>query len=137
MTQKKVLVFGVFDGLHAGHQFFLREAKKFGDYLIVAVTPDEVVRKLKNKSPIDNLSGRIKKLKEFNFVDEIIKGDSEIGSWNIFKSVKPDIIALGYDQEDLENSLKDYFETEKSFHPQIKKIPAFKPETYKSSKIKN
>lgn len=33
--QKKALAFGTFDGLHEGHEDFFRQAKKFGDNLIV------------------------------------------------------------------------------------------------------
>ena len=46
---KKVMVFGTFDGIHDGHRHFLREAKKQGEELIVAVSKDEVVQKLKNR----------------------------------------------------------------------------------------
>lgn len=36
----RVMVFGVFDGLHPGHRAFLRQARKKGDKLIVVVARD-------------------------------------------------------------------------------------------------
>jgi cytidyltransferase-like protein len=42
-----VMVFGTFDGIHDGHRYFLNEAKKFGDKLVVAVAKDTTVKTLK------------------------------------------------------------------------------------------
>ena len=44
---KKVMVFGTFDGLHEGHLDFFRQAREYGDYLIVAVARDVNVKKIK------------------------------------------------------------------------------------------
>lgn len=38
---KKVITYGTFDLLHYGHINLLRRAKKYGDYLIVALSTDE------------------------------------------------------------------------------------------------
>jgi len=36
-AMKKVMCFGAFDGLHPGHLDFFRQAKRYGDFLIVSV----------------------------------------------------------------------------------------------------
>jgi len=43
----KSMVFGVFDGLHEGHLFFLDEAQKYGDNLIIVVASDINVKNIK------------------------------------------------------------------------------------------
>ena len=44
----KVMATGTFDLLHMGHIFYLKEAKKLGDTLVVVVATDATVRKLKH-----------------------------------------------------------------------------------------
>ena len=48
---QRVAVFGVFDGIHAGHQDFLRQAREYGDELVVIVARDKSVTQLKGKPP--------------------------------------------------------------------------------------
>lgn len=70
---KKVLVGGCFDLLHFGHIKFLEEAKRLGDYLIVALESDENVRKMKGEArPIHTQEQRKIMLESLRFVDEII-----------------------------------------------------------------
>lgn len=96
-----VLVFGVFDILHDGHRYFLNNAKSLGEKLIVAIAPDEVVTALKKNPPHNPLALRIKNLEAEKITDQIIVGDTDSESWNIFSLCKPDVVALGYDQENL------------------------------------
>ncbi|OHA15408.1 MAG: hypothetical protein A3H57_03390 [Candidatus Taylorbacteria bacterium RIFCSPLOWO2_02_FULL_43_11] len=103
---KKVMVFGTFDGIHDGHRHFLREAKKQGEELIVAVSKDEVVQKLKNRKPARKITERIYDLKKEGLADLIIEGDDEIHTWRAVEKIKPDIICLGYDQKELEIALR-------------------------------
>lgn len=49
---KKVITYGTFDLLHAGHINLLRRAKELGDYLIVVVSTDEFNWNEKRKSVI-------------------------------------------------------------------------------------
>src|SRR3990167_6744552 len=71
--KRKVLVGGCFDILHFGHIHFLREAKKLGDYLIVALESDFGVKKLKGKNrPFHNEKQRKEILESLKFVDEVI-----------------------------------------------------------------
>lgn len=103
---KRILVFGVFDNLHDGHKFFLKKSKDLGNCLIVVVTPMEIVQKLKNKTPKQSESERIESIKNFGIADEVLLGDTELGSWNIIKTKKPHIVAVGFDQIDLRKALE-------------------------------
>lgn len=106
---KKVLVFGVFDNFHSGHEFLLRSAKQLGDYLVVAAATDKVVNDLKGRHP-EKSAKRIQIIKDQKIADEVILGDEKIGSWLVLKKCKPDIIALGYDQNKIKESLEQYYE---------------------------
>ncbi|MDP2703879.1 MAG: adenylyltransferase/cytidyltransferase family protein [bacterium] len=129
---KKVLVFGTFDGIHEGHRVFLRQAHKCGDNLIVAVAKDEVVEKLKGHKPTKDLGQRTKDLRNTGFVDEVIEGDLDLGSWGVIGKVKPNVIALGYDQGGLKEALLGYIR-EKGLEIQVKVMEAYRPEKYHSS----
>ncbi len=104
---KKVLAFGVFDGLHDGHRYFLSEAKKLGDYLIAVVAHDDAVRKLKNREPRIPMEERAAALRAAALANEVVIGDAVQGSWNVLKNQKVDVIAIGHDQHSLENALRE------------------------------
>lgn len=103
---KKVLVFGTFDGVHPGHLHFLNEAKKLGD-LYVSVSSDESALQRKGKQPIHNLKERIVAIKDLNVAVDVLEGDKTLNDWVAIKIVKPDIIALGFDQYGLKTALAD------------------------------
>ena len=103
---EKVIVFGTFDGLHDGHRFFLREAKKSGDKLVVAVAKDTVIKCLKGHLPTIPLPNRIMNIKSENLADKVVPGDEKLGVWKILKKEKPDIICIGYDQTNLKKALE-------------------------------
>jgi len=109
LTMKRVLVFGTFDGLHAGHVNFFEQAKKLGDYLAVVVGRDVTVNKVKGSFPKRSELLRLKAVKQCKLVDQALLGN--IGNpYEIIKKIQPDIIALGYDQNsftaNLESELK-------------------------------
>jgi len=108
---RKVMVFGTFDGLHEGHRAMLKEAKQYGDYLIAVVAQDHMVMHLKGYLPQRNFSDRFEHLEKADGVDKVVIGDAEIGTWNIVKRYKPDVIGIGHDQhmlhDDLKKSLKN------------------------------
>lgn len=136
-SKKTVLVFGVFDILHDGHRYFLNEAKKLGERLLVAVASDSSVKLLKNNLPHHDLETRIDNLKKENIADEIIPGDESIGSWDILKTVKPQIVAIGYDQNDLEKSLSNFISNERQNIEIVKIKPHENGELHSSVLRKN
>ena len=100
------MIFGTFDFLHVGHMYFLRHARTHGDYLIVVVARDETAAALKEHAPIQTETERAQVLEHIDFIDEVVLGDRVIGSYTILKQKEPDIIAIGYDQKTLAESLK-------------------------------
>lgn len=92
-----VLTGGVFDIIHPGHIHTLRAAKNLGDVLVVVIARDSTVARLKGKKPLHDEGKRRELVASIRFVDLAIIGHES----DIFKTVeliKPDIIALGYDQ---------------------------------------
>ena len=92
----KVMATGTFDLLHLGHIYFLKEAKKLGDSLAVVVATDATVRRLKHE-PVNLQEIRLNLIKELKIVDEAFLGHED-DMYEIVQEIKPDIIALGYDQ---------------------------------------
>ncbi len=123
-NERTVLVFGTFDGLDSGHVFFLRQAKTKGTRLVVAVARDKHVRELKMKSPFDYEVKRLRKVSEQKIVDESYLSDEELGTYEILSIAKPDIVVLGHDQTDLEESLRNWLVSHDMYLPilRIKKM---------------
>ena len=103
----RVMASGVFDLLHIGHLHYLEEARKYGDELIVVVACDETVRRRKHE-PIMPAEERRRLVEALKPVDKAVIG-YEDDFLRIVEEIKPDVIALGYDQhfEGLEEMLKE------------------------------
>lgn len=104
-----VLAFGTFDRLHPGHRVFLDRAAALGDRLVVAVARDAHVRELKHKEPRQREEERRAAVAAVNGVAEAVLSDEQLGSYAVLDTVRPDVIALGYDQFGLEADLKRHF----------------------------
>jgi FAD synthetase len=97
-TKHIILVGGCFDFIHFGHISFLKQAKKLGDHLVVALESDENVRHTKGTNrPIHTQIQRKEMLEALSFVDEVIalppmKTDNEYS--DLVKKVHPQIIAI-------------------------------------------
>ncbi len=128
----KVFCFGAFDGIHEGHIQMLTEAKSLGNYLIVALTQDAVLEKLKQHKPRSHLAERIQAVIDLQLANEVIPGDPDIEQWQVLQQCQPNIIALGYDQMRLQQALTNAIQTF-SFSPQIVILKPYKPETMHSS----
>ena len=92
-----VLAGGVFDIIHPGHISTLNAAKALGDVLVVVVATDNTAVKMKKRNPLHNQEQRQELVKSLKVVDLCLIGQEN----DIFKTVnlvKPQIIALGYDQ---------------------------------------
>lgn len=95
---KVVLVGGVFDVLHPGHIYTLKAAKKYGDVLVVVIATTQTALKITKERKIYHDENLRKELvSSLRFVDVAIIG-REGTLFDTVEFVKPDIIALGYDQ---------------------------------------
>ena len=104
---KRVMAVGVFDLLHAGHLHYLEQAKSLGGHLTVVIAHDDTVRKRKHE-PVTNHDLRRRMVEGLKPVDQAVIGNTpEVPILEILPEVKPDIIALGYDQEHAEDSIKN------------------------------
>ncbi len=93
---KTVLATGVFDILHMGHLYYLTEARKLGDRLVVVVARDETARKLK-RQPIVPEHLRLEMVRGLKPVDDAVLGDRD-DFFRVVEDIRPDVIALGHDQ---------------------------------------
>jgi FAD synthetase len=112
--KKIVLASGVFDLLHLGHVKFLEEAKKAGGKdaeLIVIIARDRTVEKNKGRRPIMSENQRRALVESLKVVDEAVLGFEKFDLGDVIELVKPDVIALGYDQADMEKGVKAYVKT--------------------------
>ena len=114
---------GTFDLLHPGHIYFLKEAKKHGDKLTVVVATDNTVRKLKHE-PINSKKIRHELIKELRIVDEAVIG-YEGDMYEIVEEIKPDIIALGFDQIHDEKQIESELE-KRNIKAKVVRIPEYK-----------
>ena len=93
--KKIVHCHGVFDLLHVGHLKHFREAKTFGDMLVVSITPDEFVNKGPGR-PAFSTSLRLEALSELESVDYVIANQWPSAE-EIIKIIQPDIYCKGPD----------------------------------------
>jgi len=115
----RVLATGTFDILHPGHVYFLTQARALGDELFVIVARDaNVTHKPK---PIIPEEQRLEMVNALRTVDKALLG-SEKDMFEPLKEIKPDIIALGYDQHfDIELLEKEL--TKRGFSAKVVRVP--------------
>ncbi|MCH8085180.1 MAG: adenylyltransferase/cytidyltransferase family protein [Nitrosopumilus sp.] len=101
-----VLSGGVFDIIHPGHISTLNAAKALGDVLVVVVATDNTSEKMKKRKPLHTQEQRQELVNSLSMVDLCLVGQEA----DIFKTVnrvRPQIIALGYDQVHQEKFITD------------------------------
>lgn len=128
----KVMVFGVFDRLHDGHRFMLKEAAKIGE-VVAVVARDKAVERLKGHVCRENEHLRMENIRKEKLADRVILGDAEEGTYNVVSAEEPDVIALGYDQDMLEADLLQKMEDGAIPAVGLVHLPPFKPEELHSS----
>jgi FAD synthetase len=137
--RKVVLASGVFDLLHLGHVRFLEAAKKAGGenaWLVVVVACDSTVEKTKGKKPIMSEEQRVALVESLRVVDRAVLGFETLDIGEIIASIKPEVIALGYDQEELAQQVQSYVGMHK-VHVAVVRIDKFEENSLDSStKIK-
>lgn len=91
----RILATGTFDLLHPGHIYFLTQARALGDELFVIVARNSNVTH--KPKPIVPEEQRLEMVNALGVVDKALLG-SEKDMFEPLKEIRPDIIALGYDQ---------------------------------------
>jgi FAD synthetase len=103
----RVLATGTFDILHPGHILYLKKAKELGDELFVIVSRDSMVQH--KSKPILPERQRLQVVQALGMVEHAELG-SEHDIFEPLTLIKPDIIALGFDQYFDENKLREDLE---------------------------
>jgi cytidyltransferase-like protein len=129
-----VLVGGVYDILHLGHLAVLAEAKTYGDILVVVVATDVTVETLKGRRPVFPEEDRRALVEALRPVDAAILGYEDVGMGyeQIIDEVKPNIIAVGYDQDSVARMVTELVERQK-LSIRVVRLSKFDKEKYLSS----
>lgn len=138
MIQQKnkiVLVFGAFDIIHPGHLDFFKQARGYGDKLIVVIARDRTILRVKKQKPQHPEKERLKKLRKLSLVDQAVLGYLQ-DYYRIITKINPDVICLGYDQRHSIKGLRKKLKT-LNLSPKIVRLKPFHPEKYKSSWLRN
>lgn len=128
--KKKVIVFGTFDILHPGHIHMLKEAKEYGNYLVVIVSRDQTVQEVKARPPRHDETTRLQRVEKLRLADKVRLGNLD-DKHQVIIEEKPDIVALGYDQKFFIDELENVLPA----HARIVRLSPYMPEVYKSSKL--
>jgi glycerol-3-phosphate cytidylyltransferase len=108
MAKRIIFTGGTWDLFHTGHLNVLKKAKAMGNYLIVGVSTDALVKKYKGTKPTLNFDQRFAIIQELKCVDRVVK-QKNIFDIKQFKKLKADIFVVGDDwrgNEDKVSGLK-------------------------------
>ncbi len=97
--EKKRVVFtnGCFDLLHSGHIQLLKEAKKRGEVLVVAINTDKSIKRLKGEDrPVKTLVDRVRVMSAMSYVDFVTCFDENTPK-RLIEYLKPDVLVKGGD----------------------------------------
>lgn len=115
--KKRVVIFGIFDGIHDGHRDVFRQAKEQGDELVVIVGKDSASIQWKRKKPVYSEEERLSLVAKERYVDNAVLGDEDQSTYGVLNRVKPDCICLGYDQDMLKKDIERWLEQGKCSIP--------------------
>jgi FAD synthetase len=119
------MVFGTFALLHPGHAYLIRFAMRQGN-VTIAVGRDATVARIKGQPPMEPEKIRVQALRKAFPDTNVILGDRR-DFLRPIRSVRPDLIVLGYDQR-LPPGIK-----ESDLPCPVLRAKSFHPKRYKSS----
>ncbi len=129
---KKVLVGGCFDLIHAGHIHLLKHAKRVAGTLVVAVLSDKYIKSYKGKQrPILDEKHRLLLVRSIRYVDNAFICDSDPYSVEVLRRINPDAIILR--KED--SKIKKQREIKKRIQKEFPKLEIIHLERYKPDSI--
>ncbi len=120
---RRVMAAGVFDLLHLGHVHYLTEAKKHGSELVVVVATDIMVERRKHR-PIIPEDQRLALVAALKPVDIAVLG-STADQYASVAAVKPDVIALGYDDYHRAEEIRGELAKRGLGHVEVVRMPKF------------
>lgn len=135
MSRRIVLATGVFDLLHLGHLRFLEESKKKGgpgSKLVVMIARDKTVLRRKGRGPVVPEDQRRELVAALRVVDRAILGREKIDLLRDLKEVKPDIVCVGHDQDEIRAAVVRLVKREK-LPVRVVRIRRFGPVGFNSS----
>lgn len=131
MTTQIVLLFGTFDGIHEGHRNLFAQARAFGDSIHVIVARDATVQQVKGRKPRATEQERLAALKQEPGIAHAHLG--ALGDkYAALQTIRPHVIALGYDQEAFTERLQTYC-AENLPSTRIVRLEPYHADRYKSS----
>ncbi len=133
----RVFAAGTFDGLHDGHRDYFRQAREHGDSLIVVVARDATVKRIKGRHPRRSETDRLAAVAAEPLVDEALLGHAEEDRFAILRTLRPDVVFLGYDQPVSEGELRVALDAAGLSGTAIVRGEPYIPERYKSSILDN
>lgn len=97
-AEGKSIVFtnGCFDLIHVGHVRYLREAKRLGDVLVVALNSDSSISQIKPGRPVISEAQRAEVAAGLEMVDYVTLF-SEDTPWDLINFLRPDVLVKGGD----------------------------------------
>ena len=130
------MVFGTFDGLHKGHLDFFKQARNLHQFpfLVVSIARDKNVFKIKGKYPDKNEKERMTLVKKCKLVGKAVLSGIKNHLPHIAK-MRPDIIALGYDQRAYVRNLKKDLKN-KGILVKIVRLKPYQKKIYKNHLLK-
>lgn len=137
LARKKILAFGTFDLLHAGHRSFLKQAADLGDYLTVVVARDAATWKAKGRPPVKNAIERLSDILTVQGVDEAHLADKRPESYKILRQFTFNVLAVGYDQAPADDEITRLLRQLDKAHVRVVRLQAFAPGSYKTSRIRD
>jgi len=129
------MVFGTFDIFHKGHESFLKQARKYGDYIIAIIARDKTVLNVKKQKTLNSEQERFKILSGSKLIDEVVLG-SLGDKYTVIKKYQPDVICLGYDQKAFIENLKSKLGEFGLDKTRVIRLKSYYPEKYKTSLLK-
>lgn len=134
---KRVVVFGTFDPLHAGHVDFFRQARELGRHLTVVVARDSWIRYVKRRERRQGEADRLAVVAAKSGVDAVRLGDRwpTTDPYRLLGEIDFDILALGYDQEPADTVVKHELSARGKSDVEVVRLQPYRPDIYKSSYV--
>ncbi len=127
------MCFGTFDLLHLGHLNYFKQAKTYGDYLVVVLARDKTKQE-QQKEMVFTEEERLELIKNLKLVDEAVLGYYH-DFLKIVQKHQPQVICLGYDHQINESELAEKL-TASGLNPIIKRMEPYHVQKHKSTLLK-